>query len=74
MNEKRTDRTDRIGREAEAVRIAKAEGFAIIEHDADWTFFTLDDGQVVTYRHETQPRTIRTHFEFVANRFEGFVS
>ena len=59
-------------REQEARRIARAEGFPIIEHDADWTFFTIDD----PLYDATMGRTIRTHFSWVreSGRFEGFVS
>lgn len=62
-------------REAEARRIARAEGFPIIDASADWTFFTLDDPQTITDSHHIlSGRTIRTHFEWVEGRFEGFVS
>jgi hypothetical protein len=67
----------------EAERIAKAEGFAILSHDDDWTFFTLDDGQEVAATEGQFPniktigtKVIRTHFDWVreSGRFEGFVS
>ncbi len=61
-------------REQEARRIARAEGFAIVGASADWMFFSLDDGQVVQYEWDNEPHTIRTHFEWVESRFEGFVS
>jgi hypothetical protein len=69
-------------REQEARNIARAEGYPIIEANADWTFFTLDDPLVVPagqrYGGEPleQPRTIRTHFEWIeeSGRFEAFVS
>ncbi len=61
-------------REQEARRIARAEGFAIVEASEDWTFFSLDDGQVVQYDFDKAPHTIRTHFKWVEGRFEGFVS
>lgn len=59
-------------REQEARRIARAEGFPIIEHEADWTYFTLGDDLTIP----EEGRTIRTHFEWVrpSQRFEGFVS
>lgn len=66
-------------RRAEAERIASAEGFAISEHDEDWTFFTLDDPLAVgptgtDGRGFLAGRTLRTHFTWEAGRFEGFVS
>lgn len=68
-------------RKVEAERIAQAEGFAVTDHEADWTYFTLDDGQLIGEngtdgRGFLAGRTIRTHFEWVeeSGRFEGFVS
>lgn len=68
-------------RKAEAERIAASEQYPIRSHDENWTFFTLDDGQTVNDTEGQWPnvkvvgtKTIRTHFEWVAGRFEGFVS
>lgn len=58
-------------REQEARHIARAEGFAIVGANEDWTFFSLDDGQVVQYDWDAEPHTIRTHFEWVQDKFEG---
>ena len=61
-------------RQTEAEAIATAEGYAIREHSDDWSFFTLDDGQEVVHHRVMGTKTIRTHFELVHDRFEGFVS
>lgn len=75
-------------REAEARRIARVEGFPIIEASDDWTYFTLGDGQTIgpegtNGRGLLAGRTIHTHFGWVEEpedtghmygRFEGFVS
>jgi len=66
-------------RKAEAERIARAEGFAIAEHDEDWGGFMLDDPLDVgaegsMNRHFAQGQTLRTAFTWEAGRFEGFVT
>jgi hypothetical protein len=61
-------------REQEARRIARANGAPIIYADPDWTFFTLDNPMRVGATYPGGPGTIRTHFEWVEGRFEGFVS
>ncbi len=60
--------TDTTARRAEADRIARADGHAIAAHDDDWTIFALADDT------RTDAGTLRTCYEWVSSRFEGFVS
>jgi hypothetical protein len=55
-------------RKAEAERIAKAEGFPIVDAAPDWYDFMLDDPL------PTKNGTLRTAFTWEAGRFEGFVT
>ena len=71
--------TDLGKREEEARRIARANGAPIVQASADWTFFTLGDGETIGQegsdgRGFMAGRTIRTHFTWEGGRFEGFVS
>ncbi len=57
-------------REAEAIRIAEAEGYPIAYHDPDWTCFDLNDEAPV----ESGPfagRPLHTFFTWEGWRFEG---
>lgn len=70
-----TDATTKLieYRQAEAERIARALGNVIIEHDADWRYFKLDDALYVE-KGVMAGRTVHTSFEWESGRFEGFVS
>jgi len=66
-------------REQTARNIAREEKFPIVYASPDWTFFTLGDDLLVgpegtDGRGFLAGRTLRTHFEWVGGRFEGFVS
>lgn len=57
-------------REAEAVRVAEAEGYPIAHHDIDWMTFDLDDEAAV----ESGPfagRPLHTFFSWNGWRYEG---
>ena len=55
-------------RKAIAEQIAKAEGFAIAGHDADWMTFGLADDLV------TDQGTMHTFFSWESFKFEGAVT
>lgn len=62
--------TDLGRREQEARRIAREQGFPIIDASPDWTFFGLADDEV----DEKNDAIWRTYFTWNEFRFEGFVS
>lgn len=56
-------------RKAEAERIARIDGHAILWHDEDWRTFGLDDPAT-----DERGTTWRTFYSFEGGRFEGAVS
>lgn len=63
-----TEMTQIERRENEAIAIAIDEQAPILDHTPDWTFFTLDDGEVI------DGRIVRTHFDWNVFKFEPFAS
>lgn len=68
-----TDCAMQMVREAKAREIATAEGFAIADHDSEWTFFELADDLLI----ESGPargKWCHTFFSWGGFRWEGAVS